>query len=79
MKEFASFNQFISSLDNAIDSISKGEEVRKVNLSVGLLNRFLPSMGRERARKDMGEKFVDESLCIECGICERGCPYGARV
>ena len=25
----------------------------------------------------MGEKFVDKSLCSECGICEKVCPYGA--
>ena len=25
----------------------------------------------------MGEKHVDEALCTECGICEKGCPYGA--
>jgi ferredoxin len=25
----------------------------------------------------MSGKFVDESLCIECGVCEKRCPYGA--
>ena len=30
-----------------------------------------------RARKDMGEKFVDETLCKECGRCAKGCPYKA--
>ena len=24
-------------------------------------------------------KFVDESLCTECGICEKGCPYNAII
>ena len=37
------------------------------------------NMSRTMARKDMGEKFVDESLCTECGICEKGCPYNAIV
>jgi len=25
----------------------------------------------------MGEKFVDENLCTECGTCEKTCPYNA--
>lgn len=25
----------------------------------------------------MGEKYVVEEFCTECGVCEKGCPYGA--
>ena len=38
---------------------------------------LLPAFSRTKARKDMGEKFVDESLCTECDTCRKLCPYGA--
>jgi len=25
----------------------------------------------------MGEKFIDEARCDECGICQKACPYKA--
>lgn len=45
--------------------------------NVRVSRQHLPSLSRESARKDMGEKFVDETAYDECGRCERGCPYGA--
>ena len=70
-------NDFIQELKDITDSYQKGEKIRKGKLRVGLAGRIMPSFSRERARKDMGDKFVDETACEECGICEMGCPYGA--
>ena len=61
------------------ESYVKGDEIKPRNIRTGFLNNLFPKSFHRptRAREDMGEKFVDESLCTECGICEKGCPYSA--
>jgi len=76
-KEMAAFDTFISELrrrllDSQPELSDAGKRVR-----ISFLNSLMPSRPRTTARKDMGDKFVDEALCTECGICEKGCPYGA--
>lgn len=46
-------------------------------MHIGLFNSLLPVYARTKAREDMGQKYVDEALCTECGICARLCAYGA--
>lgn len=75
-KELNKFNQFLDNFDRIIAELKTGKEV-KPKIEIGFLNRLLPSLSRDRARKDMGEKFVDESLCKKCRICEKECPYEA--
>lgn len=76
-KELGKFNNFISELDQIIEDIQNGKEIKKAKISIGFLNSILPKRSRTKAREDMGEKFVDESLCIECGTCKESCPYAA--
>jgi len=76
-KEMKNFNNFISELDHIIKYIKEGKVIKKAKLSIGLLNNIFPTRSRTQARKEMGEKYVDESLCIECGTCKESCPYAA--
>jgi len=76
-KELGKFNKFISELDQIIENIIDGKEIKKAKISIGFLNSILPKRSRTKAREDMGEKYVDESLCIECGTCKKSCPYAA--
>ena len=71
-KEMQGFLDFISELDSILARIEAGEGAKRGKIKRGIF--ILP---RTRAKKDMGDKFVDESLCIECSMCEKGCPYGA--
>ena len=76
-REQSAFDTFISELrrrllDSHPELSDAGKRVR-----ISFLNSLMPARPRTSARKDMGEKFVDEALCTECGICEKGCPYGA--
>ncbi len=76
-KEQSAFDTFISELrrrllDSQAELSGVGRRVR-----IGFINSLMPGRPRTAARKDMGDKFVDEALCTECGICEKGCPYGA--
>jgi ferredoxin len=73
--EMQAFDRWISELDR---TLSKGvENMESTKLKKPLLSYIIPKFKRTKARKDMGDKFVDEKLCIRCGICEKGCPYKA--
>jgi len=76
-KEINDFNSFISELDQLCYLLKKGKEIKRKKIRIGLLNSLLPMFSRTKARRDMGDKYVDESLCTECGICEKLCPYEA--
>ncbi|MHA1401590.1 MAG: EFR1 family ferrodoxin [Candidatus Heimdallarchaeaceae archaeon] len=76
-KEIAKFNTFISILDRNLHLLQQGKTIKKSRIKIGLLNSFLLPFSRTKARKAMGAKFVDDTLCTECGICEKVCPHGA--
>jgi ferredoxin/flavodoxin len=76
-KEMNEFNNFVFELNRFFYLLNKGKEIQKKNISIGLLNSLLPMIPRAIARKNMGEKYIDEALCTECGTCEKICPYKA--
>ena len=76
-KEQSAFDAFISELRRRLLNSQPALSGAGTRVRIGFLNSLMPSRPRTSARKDMGGKFVDEELCTECGICEKGCPYGA--
>ena len=83
-KVLGNFDKFISNLNEDIAYyLQNGNKMKKRRIRTGFLNTIVGyTIGNRihsptRARKDMGEKFVDETLCKECGLCEKGCPYEA--
>ncbi|MCK4410054.1 MAG: EFR1 family ferrodoxin, partial [Candidatus Eisenbacteria sp.] len=76
-KEQSAFDTFISELSRRLRGAQAERGTAGKRIRIGLLGSLMPSRPRTTARKDMGEKHVDEPLCTECGICEKGCPYGA--
>lgn len=70
------FHRFIDQLDEKLGQLKAGTEVPQAKISIGM-NRMLRAFPRTQPRKVMGEKYVDESLCTECGICKENCAYGA--
>jgi ferredoxin/flavodoxin len=75
-KRLRKFDTFISDLRRLLERLAR-ERIEARRVSVGFLNSVLPLKPRTSARKDMGEKFVDDSLCTECGICQDNCPCEA--
>jgi ferredoxin len=73
--EMGKFQTFIKGLDDICLDISAGKAVKK-NFRFGLAD-YLSFFPRTKAKKDMGEKFVDQALCTKCGICKNACPYSA--
>ena len=74
-RQIAALDAFIAELDQRLTR--EGEVLVARRVRIGVLNRLMPTFPRTRARADMGPKYVDEELCIECGLCARQCPYGA--
>ncbi len=76
-KEMAGFVNFISELERLFHRIKEGSRVERKKTSISILSILLPVFPPAKARRNMGEKYVEEALCSKCGICERVCPYGA--
>jgi len=75
--ELDQFDRFITDLNARIERRTAGGPIGKKIIQAGFLAHILPAMSRTKARRDMGEKSIDESLCTKCGTCMRGCPYRA--
>ncbi len=76
-KELIKFNDFILSLKQNFDRIDQKIEIKEKKIYIGMIATLLPGYPRTKARKDMGDKFVNQELCTQCGTCETGCPYNA--
>lgn len=70
------FNGFIAELNN-LAATRLGKGLKEAQLKLGFFNSLLPARPRDLARTDMGNKFVDDALCVQCGACKSSCPYGA--
>ena len=73
-KELAAFEAFVVRLDGLAKLLAAGEIAPAHRIG---LSRFMPAFARTHSRRSMGEKFVDEDACTECGVCRDRCPYGA--
>lgn len=77
-KEMAGFEKFIDRLNSMIDArVNGGKEFASAKVKIGFLANLMPEVDRARAKKSMGEMFADQTICNECGVCEKACPYGA--
>ncbi len=76
-EELVAFKQFVTELNDTLDKIQKGKEILPPKLSISFGERLLPKTPRTISRHLMGTKFVDETLCTECGLCAKICPYQA--
>jgi NAD-dependent dihydropyrimidine dehydrogenase PreA subunit len=75
-KELTDFNNFITKLETIINTQLKED---KEIIPAKIKNSLLLAFSRTKARRNMGEKYVDENLCTECGTCEKTCPYNAII
>ncbi len=76
-KDLQKFSEFITRLDNNLSLIKSGQEPLKEKIKVGLLGTIISVFPRTKAKADFGIQQVNDQLCIECGTCQKGCPYEA--
>ena len=76
-RELKKFENFITYLDQTFYAIENNKNIEEKKVSIGLLSKIIPRSARTKARKDMGQKYVDLTLCTKCGSCQKGCPYVA--
>ena len=76
-EKLSRFDAFIGELGDLLLKAGRGQRVERKRVRIGWLNSILPALPRTHARRDMGQKHIDGSLCVECGTCKRGCPYSA--
>ncbi|MCU0641160.1 MAG: EFR1 family ferrodoxin [Candidatus Margulisbacteria bacterium] len=74
-KEREKFRRFIGQLEEICREIEAGRSVAR-RPRFGLLD-YLTLFPRTRAKKEMGEQFVDQARCTKCGACKKECPYAA--
>lgn len=70
------FSNFVLELNRLLKS-GQIEELAEARLKRGFMGSVLKAQPRTKAKDDMGNKYIDESLCVECGICKNVCPNGA--
>ena len=76
-KDMQKFDDFIQILSGYIDDLSQHKEVIPQKIKIGIVNTLLPPFPQSMVHPMMGEKKVDEALCIECGVCKNNCPGDA--
>lgn len=69
------FQNYIRRLSDDLVAHHLGKKVEEKKIKIGLFNTFFRGKDRSKAKKQMGEKKVDEGLCTKCGLCERSCGY----
>ncbi len=78
-KELATFKRVLEVLNQKFEKIKSGQSVPAINPGETFLLSLFSAPERTKARKSMGQQFVDQALCIKCGICKEGCPYHAII
>ncbi len=76
-EEVRLFHQFIISLNIIAVNIQNKSKLDEFKPVFNLKEKLIPHFSRKSSQKNMGPKYVDESLCNKCGVCIRNCPYHA--
>ena len=69
------FNLFINKIDEIIQ-IKNTEDLKSV-FGEFSLKKFIPSMPRNKVKKDFGIQQINKEQCVKCGNCVKVCAYQA--
>lgn len=77
--EVGDLDAFVAEIDRQINVLAAGGSVGPYRPRLGLADSVVPRRPRKTAWKRMGRKSVDATKCTACGLCVKGCPYGATT
>ncbi|MDA8236151.1 MAG: EFR1 family ferrodoxin [Clostridia bacterium] len=72
-KNISQFNNFISNLNKLF--FQNATEPQEGILKIGLIDYLLPRYPRNKSKIEMGKKYIDDTKCNKCGLCQSVCPY----
>ncbi|MCT4594989.1 MAG: EFR1 family ferrodoxin [Anaeromicrobium sp.] len=75
-KEMSNYDRFIAQIERSITQIEEGEDLKPL-LRTFSLKKLVPSMARDKVKKDFGIQQIDQEKCVNCGNCARVCGYNA--
>ena len=76
-KELMKFNDFIRNLDNKVNEINKGIEIKEISIKKKRVFKVVKKVLSGNSLVSIGEKHVDKDKCIKCKKCQEKCPYDA--
>lgn len=76
-RELDGFNKFILNLGHQVRNLKAGKDIPISKVRIGFSNSILKRYPRIMAKQQMGELFVDDQICIKCGLCKGVCAYKA--
>jgi ferredoxin/flavodoxin len=76
-RSVAALDAFADSIAAALATPGDRAQIPASGVRLGMFSAMMPARPRDTARDDMGVKTVDAGRCTECGVCAKGCPYGA--
>lgn len=76
-EEMEQLDIFIATLNGMLLQVHIGTPLEPAHLTPGFPDTLAFPLPRTSAKWMMGKKMVDKERCTTCGICKKGCPYGA--
>jgi ferredoxin len=76
-KEMEKFNSFIKELDLKVKKVNLGEVVKELAIKENRVYALIGQISNRSSLAAIGEKCVNQNMCIKCRLCEQNCPYNA--
>lgn len=76
LRDLRRFNDFIKDLNSLLNTLDY-RVLKETKVKTDIISTLVPQFARNKSKLEMGNKFVDQALCTQCGICVIGCPYEA--
>lgn len=76
LRNLKRFNTFLKELNSLLTN-SDYKDLKEIKIKTGIIGTLVPRFPRTKSKLEMGKKYVNQSLCTQCGICVTGCPNEA--